>query len=195
MLNIICQNLNTGNCIQLWLAIGTGILSIVSVASIIIVLFQNKQIIENSKRPYIMIYKDLISNTTPIEYLVIKNSGNTTANITSIEYNEQDIQKLNKDYSMLENALKSLNNSYIAPNQSYKIPLKTKDVDIKFLDLKVFYKSGKKSYSDNFIINLKQDYPIAKLKQHTTQYNKDRNIEYLLKDISETLQELVNRIN
>lgn len=183
--------MTTTDWIQFWLAIGTGILAIISTISIVIVLRQNHKIIETSKRPFILIYKDIISNTSPIEYLVIKNSGNTTAHITSIEYNDQDIKKLNKSFSMVEDALIGLSNSYIAPNQNYKIPIKSLDTDIEVLDFKITYSNGIKSYCENFKINLKQDYSIASLKQHTSSSKQNHD----LKDISETLQELVKKIS
>ena len=183
--------MTTTDWIQFWLAIGTGVLAIISTISIVIVLFQNKQIIETSKRPFILIYKEQISNTIPIEYLVIKNSGNITAHITSIEYNEKDVTLLSKQYSSLKNVLIDLSNSYIAPNQNYKIPIKSKDSGIEILELKVSYTNGVKSYSDCFKINLRQDRSIPTLKQHTSSSNPNM----VLKDISETLQELVKRIS
>ncbi len=186
--------MSTTDWIQFWLAIGTGILAIISTISIIVVLIQNKQIIETSKRPFILIYKDLICNTnTAIEYLVIKNSGSSTAHITSIDFDEQEVGSLNKDYSMLSKALIRLNNSYIAPNQNYKIPFKSKDSGVEFLKLEVTYSNGVKTYHDSFQINLQQDYSIASIKQHSSSTNPEVNNE--LKDISETLQELVKRIS
>ena len=177
--------MNTTDLIQFWLAIGTGVLAIISTISIIIVLFQNKQIIENSKRAFIIMYKDTISINSPIEYLVIKKSGNTTAHITSITYNQEHIDKLSD--LKLNKALEYLNDWYIAPNQFYKIPFRSNDSGLKNISFKVEYLSGKKKYSETFIINIQQDYGIASGKQHS------QNQE--LKEISNAIQELIKRIN
>lgn len=177
--------MTTTDWIQFWLAIGTGILSIISTISIIIVLVQNKQIIENSKRAYIIMYKDTIAINSPIEYLVIKNSGNTTAHITSITYNQENVDKLSA--LKLNEGLKYLNDSYIAPNQSYKLPIRSNDSELETVSFRIDYLSCKKEYSDTFIINLKQDYGIVTTKQ-SVQGNE-------LKMISNSLQELIKRIS
>lgn len=178
--------MTTTDWIQFWLAIGTGILAIISTISIVIVLFQNKQIIEDSKKANIIVYKDTISINSQIEYLVIKNSGNTTAHITSILYNQDDIDKLS--IYKLNDALKHLNNCYLAPNQSYKIPFKSNQSNIEVIEFKIDYYSGKKFYSNSFTINVKQDYGIANSKSHL---NNGRELQ----EISNILQELVKRIN
>jgi hypothetical protein len=179
--------LTTTDWIQFWLAIGTGILAIISTIAIIITIIQNKRIIESAKRAFLLMYKDTISITSSIEYLVIKNSGNTTAHITSISYKQDDIDLLSKEYSKLNVALNDLNNSYIAPNQSYKIPIKSKNTGINTLNFSIKYTSDKKEYSDSFTINLTQDYSIPYVKQSIN--NND------LKVISQALQELIKRID
>lgn len=170
--------------IQFWLAVGTGVLAIISTISIVIVLFQNKQIIENSKRAFVIIYKDIIHINSPIEYLVIKNSGNTTAHITSIEYDQEAIDKLSE--LKLNKALKYLKNSFIAPNQSFKIPFTSQESGLETVSFKIKYYSGKKKYSDSFVINIKQDCGITSARQHS---------QNELQEISNCIQELIKRIS
>ncbi len=179
--------MTTTDWIQFWLAIGTGILAIISTISIIMVSRQNKEIIETSKRPFIILFKDIISNTSPLEYLVLKNVGNTTAHITSIKYNQEKFNQLVSTYTNAKEAFIYLNNSYIAPNQSYKIPIKTKDSGISEIIFEINYTNGKKKYSDTFNVNLTQDFGIMFSKQNID--GKE------LKVISQTLQELVKRIS
>lgn len=177
--------MTTSDTIQLWVAISSSVLAIISTISIVIVLIQNKQIIESSKRAYIIMYKDTIAINSPIEYLVIKNSGNTTAHITSITYNQENINKLS-DLN-LNKALEYLNDSYIAPNQFYKLPIKTKNSELKVISFKIDYLSDKKKYSEVFKINLQQDYGVAFSKQNINGNE--------LKMISNSLQELIKRIS
>lgn len=130
-------------------------------------------------------YKDTIAINSPIEYLIIKNSGNTTAHITSITCEQESIDKLSE--LKLNKALAYLNDSYIAPNQFYKLPIKTKNSGLEVISFKIDYLSGKKKYSETFTINLQQDYGIAYTKQSINGNE--------LKVIANSLQELIKRIN
>jgi hypothetical protein len=177
--------MTVSDTIQLWVAISSGVLAIISTISIVIVLIQNKQIIESSKKAFITMYKEVININSPVEYLVIKNSGNTTAHITSLTYDQESINKLS-DLS-LDKALEYLNDSYIAPNQFYKLPIRSKCSGLEAITFKIDYLSGKKKYSEIFTINLQQDYGVAYTKQSINGNE--------LKVIANSLQELIKKIS
>lgn len=178
--------MNVSDWIQLLVGIITGCSALISIYISVKTLKQNSQMIEDNTRPNVIIYKDVIDINSPMEYLVIKNIGNSLAHIISITSDDNKLAKLNKTYSQIPNALEKLSSSNLAPQQVFKIPIKTVDVDFNEIDFEIFYCSNVKNYREMFTINIKQDHGIKFTKQYIQ--NND------LRVISNTLQELIKRI-
>ena len=64
------------------LCILSFILAAISVITVIITLKQNSKMIENSTRPYIVVYGRVTNFQNPTYYLIVKNMGQTGAEIT-----------------------------------------------------------------------------------------------------------------
>lgn len=174
-----------------WIAFATMIITALAcVASIIIsinTLKQNSKMIEESTRPNIVIYKDVYHINSPIEYLIIKNFGPSSAKINSINFNENDFKKIALYPSKYRNPFKNFEHSLIAPYQVFKIPIKTLNSGIENINFDISYSSTANTYNEQFDIQLNQDYGIYRLK-----FNHKNNEQIV---ISNTLQELVNRIS
>lgn len=184
--------LNVVITISDWIQIGIAIITLVSVIISLIIailtLKQNTRMIENSTKPSVIIYKDILDINSPLEYLVIKNVGNSLAYITSIEFDKTKLYKISDgDIKEATKAFDFLNNSTLAPQQLYRIPINTKNLEFDTITFDIFYSDGVKKYKEQNTIYLKQDQKIPYIKQH--QSNNE------LKVISNAIQELIKRIS
>lgn len=108
---------------------------------------QNNEMIENSTRPYVVIYNDFVSGgKTPIQFLVIKNFGQTAATIKNLEI----MPKVHVTYS--DELFKYMENQVIAPGQSYSTAFKLDDSSIT-LTASITYTYGEKTYSEIYSIS------------------------------------------
>ena len=179
--------MSVSDLIQLLLLIATTLGTIFSVIISVRTLKQNSKMIEESSRPYIMIYKDVINVNSPVEYLVIKNFGSSGATINKISCNKEQFKKMNDKSIKNRDPFKYLKNSFIAPNQSFKIPIKTMDSNVNQITFKLQYSSQDRTYNEVYKINLNQEKGITFLKQH--QPNNE------IKVISNAIQELISRFS
>ena len=136
-------------------------LAIISVITVIITLRQNSKMIESSSRPYLSIYISHIYCTDCINYLVLKNFGNSSAIITDFHCNvDLRIAAYDDPHIPFEHIV----GQSICPNEKFPIPLKLYELCKKtdILSFSIRYSSGKKCYSENISISLSafSDYPI-----------------------------------
>ena len=175
-----------------WIALATMLITaFATISSIVIALStlkQNNKMIEESTRPNIQIYKDIFNFTSPVEYLVIKNFGKSTAKIDNIIFDKESLKSISFGSITCDLTFENLVSSSLAPNQSYKIPIKTDKNNNKIIEIEVFY-SNVKSYHEKFVINLIQDRKIPMIQQQSA--NKDN----MLRDLSHGIQELTKHIS
>ena len=174
-----------------WIALATMfITAFTAIASIIIAkntLKQNSEMIEESTRPYIVIYKDTIDINSPTEYLVIENFGSSAGTITNVTYDKDLLKKLFNKTAINLNLLSYFSNITLVPHQRYLFPIQTRDVENKKILFEINYNSSTKSYEEIFDINLSQDYAITYKKQNKSEVDKE------IFTISNALQELIRR--
>jgi hypothetical protein len=109
----ILNSLTISDWLQALSIIFSTLISIVSIFIAISTLKQTNKITKEANRPYIVIFIDAITlNGSSDKYLIIKNFGNTSATINSIECSS-DI-----DFCAGLNPFKNLKNLTIAPGQS-----------------------------------------------------------------------------
>lgn len=173
--------------IQLLLLIATVIGTISSIIISVKTLKQNSKMIEESTKPCILIYKDVININSPIEYLVIKNFGSSGGYINKISYNKSKFENISYDHLKEKQPFKYFEKSFLAPGQNFKVPIKTIDSNVKFITLKIEYSYLNKTYSETFKINLEQEKGMAYLKHHQPSNE--------LKVISSAIQETINRVS
>ena len=71
--------------INIILCILSFLLAVISVVTVILTLKQNNKMIENSTRPYIVIYSKITNFQNQLYYLIIKNMGQTGAEIVNFK--------------------------------------------------------------------------------------------------------------
>lgn len=174
-----------------WIAVATMfITAFTAISSIIIAketLKQNNKMIEESTRPYIVFYKDIIDINSPIEYLILENFGTSAGIITDMNYNDKEFKAIFNRNSVDEELIKYFSKITLAPNQKYLIPIDTKNRLSDIFSIELKYHSSVKVYNETFNINLSQDYSIIFTKQHKSDSAKE------IFTISNALQELVKR--
>lgn len=158
---------------------------IVAIVISVLTLKQNSRMIEESSRPYVVVYSTVTNFQEPFYYLVIKNFGQTGALITNFEVNH-DLS--NFSYSKEHVPFSRLKNSFLAPGQSLCCSLdKSKLFENPVtLDFSIEYSANKKKYAETFSIDAR----LHSGQLHTRACTKDKE----LRNISYTLQEMAERM-
>lgn len=125
------------------------IVSVVAVVIAVKTLKQNALLLEESTRPYVVAYNDLVNGAgTPIQFLVIKNFGQTAACIDCLDISP----KVHVQYS--DKMFKHMKGQIIAPGQSYSTAFKLQDASTTLL-VEVTYSTSEKTYHDTYKISQK----------------------------------------
>lgn len=165
--------------INIVLCLLSFILAAISVITVVITLRQNHKMIENATRPYVVVYNDLVNGAgTPIQFLVIKNFGQTAATIDSLVITP----KVDVQYS--DELFKYMDGQIIAPGQSYSTAFKLFDSSIT-LHVSIEYSSGNKKYTDVFNISQKA------ISDHVHSKVKSNNLDHALEIMSGCFQDFL----
>lgn len=175
----------TANIIQIISIILTTVISIISVVIAVKSLKVTRKSIEESNRPYVVVYRDYIQVSSSImEYLVIKNFGKTGATIESLVFKPSYHDSRNKPL------FPNLEHTFIAPGQSIMTVVssnafKSEREGVTVATIK--YKDTIGSYTEKINLNeaLMRDITFAK-----TNPSKSQSIETV---ISKTAEELLRR--
>lgn len=173
-----------------WINLSLSILSLfLAIASIIIVVLtlkQNNKMIENSSRPYVVMYGEMTNFSDLTFYIVLKNCGNSGAIIKNIVC-DLDLSKYN--YSISITPFEAIKNTLIAPNQNITCNIdhqKLNQDSITCFNIEIEYQSLQgKVYKEKYPINY------GAFKKNITTKISTEGKE--LKAISYTLQEMVQK--
>lgn len=178
------QPLNTTDLIQI---IGIFVSLITSIVAIVIsvkTLKQNSKMIEESTRPYLVIYGSSTNFQSPNFYLVLKNFGQSGAIVQSFTSN---LDLANYSYNENYVPFSHIAGTTIAPGQSFLCNLDTRKLykESIILEFTITYAASNKLYTETFSINPKTYSDLVQTRAST----KDAE----LKIISYSLQSLVER--
>lgn len=178
------ESLSTSDIIEIVGIIASLVTSIVAIIISIKTLTQNSKMIEESTRPYIVVYSRTTNFQHPNYYLVVKNFGKSGAVITSFKCDyDLSLFSFQKEYVPFEH----FSGTFLAPNQSYLCNLDTTKLfhcDPPEFHFSVEYKIGRKKYSDSFTISPKADADLIQTRA-STKDQELRNISYTLQDLVE----------
>lgn len=171
--------------INIILCILSFVLAVISVITVVITLKQNHKMIENSTRPYIVMY----SNSTYFQnvkyYLILKNYGNTGATIKEFRCNIDLLEYCFGEKRPFEHII----GTFVAPQQSFMVcidSVKLYENKIEMIEFNIKYSDGIKDYNENYQINFLADTDSCLSRAST----KDKE----LKIISYTLQDMVEKL-
>lgn len=142
--------------------------------------------IEESTRPYVVVYGVITNFQTPLYKLVIKNFGKSGTTITSFDTDHDLINFTFEDDK--RRPFENLKNTFIAPGQSFVCTIDYKKFlsqDIKVINFKIGYTFGKKSYNESIDLNVLSARGLLSPRASTS----DKELEI----ISYTLQDLVDK--
>lgn len=161
----------------------SSLIALIAVVISIATLQQNRNMLEESTRPYITIYVTETNFQNPTKYLVVKNFGQTGALITKFKTNP-DL----KIYSLSANLrpFGKIENSFLAPGQSHVCSIDfEKARENCIVSFEMSYSTKYKTYTDSVTLNL-----TAESENLTSRaFSKNKNLAI----ISYTLQSLVER--
>jgi hypothetical protein len=180
-----CQPLTPSDIIEVIGIIASLVTSIVAIIISIKTLKQNSRMIEESTRPYVVVYSRTTNFQTPNYYLVVKNFGQSGAIVTSLKC---DYDLSTCSYRKDHVPFAHFENTFIAPGQSF-----ITNIDrLKFfenpseLHFFIKYTANGVTYSDQFTINPKVDVDLIQTRASTA--GKElHNISYTLQDFVEKL--------
>ena len=172
--------------INVILCILSFILAVISVITVVITLKQNHRMIENSTRPYIVMY----SNSTYFQgvkyYLILKNYGQTGATIKNFKCN---IDLLEYCHFGERRPFEHIIDTFVAPQQSFVAcidPVKLHEDKIEKIEFNIKYSDGIKDYNENYQINFLADTD-SYLSRASTENKELKIISYTLQDMVEKL--------
>ncbi|GFI28869.1 MAG: hypothetical protein HFH50_12940 [Lachnospiraceae bacterium] len=173
--------------VNICLSVSSFLLAFISVVILIVTIRQNHLILENESRAYLSIYGDITNCQAIAFYLIIKNFGKSSAQITSLEC-DTDL----RPFSYVEKLIpfSHMAGTSIAPNQSFKcalqqIPLFTSG--IHFINFKISYESNRKKYSETFCVNLQSFTNSIQTNDNPSEGSELKTISYALQDINRRL--------
>lgn len=172
--------------VNIILCVLSFILAVISVVTVVITLRQNSKMIENSTRPYVVIYPATTNFQSPNYYLCVKNFGQSGATVTSFSC---DYDLKNCSYDENHVPFSHLEGTFLAPGQSYVASVDPKKIfhDVPHcLNFSISYIANRKKYSDSFSVNIEADSDLVHIRANTD--GKElRTISYALQDITEKL--------
>lgn len=178
------MNLNTSDFLQLFGIMASLLTSIIAILVSVQALRQNSKLIEESNRPYISIYGEMLTFRHHRQfYIVVRNTGNSPAIITDLKYNFDFTDCYHVDDTD-RNFLESIIDCPIGNGRSKICSLDYERITkpITFI-LKYKTYSGK-SYEETYTVDLKAGSGLL----IESADNKEA-----IKDISYSLQEFVRR--
>lgn len=177
--------MTTSDIINAILCILSFFLAAISVITVAITIRQNNKMIESSTRPYVVVTSQTTNFQRTSFYLVLKNYGQSGANIDSLTCNI-DLSKCSHDAHFVP--LGHLDNTFIAPQQSIVCTLDTNKMlseQIERLQFEIKYSNGTRSYTEKCNVNF------LAYQQNTQSRASTPAAE--MKIISYTLQDLVEK--
>lgn len=139
--------LTASDWIQLIGIILSLLVSVIAVIISVCTLKQNSKMIEESTRPIVVIYNDFTSAHSPIQYLIIRNFGNSAATITQLNLEYEG----NPQYS--RSLFAHMNGQIIAPGQSYSTAFKFEDSSVVINATITYASESGKSYTESYQIH------------------------------------------
>lgn len=177
--------LSPSDQIQLFGIILSTIISLIAVIISVVTLRQNNKMVEESTRPYVIVYMGIANFQSPSYYMVLKNFGQTGAHITKFSC-DYDLSKCSFSPNIIP--FEHIENTFIAPGQSFCCsvdPIKLFK-DPKPITINISYMSGKQTYNDCFVLNIEADSDLLH-NRASTQGKELKIISYTLQDIAEKM--------
>lgn len=175
------MELSTSDIIEIISILCSSATSIIAIIISVVSLRRNSQNIEQSTKPCITIYVDWITVGKQSTYFVVKNFGPSPGIITDFEFvnpPENLPKPLKANFGRLPGII-------LAPGQSKLIPMKCRYFDVKKVYIfRISYKNGRKVYTDEYGLNIRNFTQIPSERVHST-FNRD---------VIDSLREVIERM-
>ncbi len=159
--------------------------SIIAIVISVKTLRQNSRMIEESTRPYITIYLgDTYFSSTTV-YLIIKNFGSSSAEVTQFDC-DFDLSRVAYDKEIVP--FSHIIGTSLCPNESIKFPINVKCFknDVELVRINMSYHSSEKDYRETVELNFAAHFDVLHLRANTEDQHL-KEISFALQDISEKM--------
>lgn len=136
--------------IEVFLGVVTSITAIISIIISVITLKQNNKMIEESTRPYIVVYGYVTNFGSPVYTIAVKNFGNSAAKITKFQ-SRYNLNKIAMDPDEDRIPFDKIVGTFMPPGFSIIRDVNWKDIG--FIQFEIEYVQGNKKYKDVFDVN------------------------------------------
>ncbi len=178
------SNFTQGNWLELVGIICSLFVGVVSLFIALKTLKQNSRMIEESTRPYVVIYSKTIYIQDTEFFIVIKNMGQSGAIIENVAC---DIKLADYIYLSSKNPLDKVSNTFLAPNQSVYFQLdsvKLGKCKEKQLNFEIEYRTDKRTYKEKCPVNFELSSSILHIRSNVE--NKEmRGIYFAMQELIE----------
>ena len=161
------------------------LIALVAVMISMATLQQNRNMVEESTRPYITLTFDSITTSSQRSGFILKNYGRTSAIIDKFIVDDillshpQRYDGLNKQFDLMEGTI-------FAPGQSVFLPYSVSGIEKSVVTFELAYSSEFKSYHSNFSFNVSN-----MSHRYTTRTNEYSNGD--THEIAQCLHEIIER--
>ena len=178
-------SLTASNIIEIFGIVISLFTSIVAIVISVKTLKQNSQMIEESSRPYITMYIGTTYFSSPIVYLVMKNFGSSSAEITNFNCSV-DLSEYAYDTNRIPFA--HILGTHLAPGQTLSFPIKVIGIsrDVEPFIFEIEYKTFSKVYSETISLNFAANLDIIHMRANTKDQHM-KEISFALQDIAEKM--------
>lgn len=179
------MTLSISDLIQLTSIVLSLITSTIAIVISAINLRQNSKMIEESTRPYITIYLDAITICEQDSFFIIKNFGNSPAEIINFTY-DPILKSTPQGGALLNEQFDCIKNIVLAPGQSKLLKYNVTMLPVDELLFTLSYKNGRRTYTETVHMNVKNfiHIPVSRPETHIPE-NNARQVH--------TLREMVER--
>lgn len=160
---------------------------IISVCIAVATLRQNSKLIEESTRPYIVIFFEFTNAATAVNYLVVKNFGQAGATIDHIDYSFDSLGDEAKD--LLIPQISSIEGVFLAPSQKIPLPFHVSSSgEIKGpIHFSIAYHSSSRSYHEEINTRIAEQFKARSTRKINGNADHLRDISYTMQEITERL--------
>lgn len=176
--------MDVSTIVNIILCVLSFILAAISVIIVILTLKQNSKMIESSTRPQIVIYIDSITICEQQSYFIIKNFGQSSAEIIDFTYPTL-LETITQEIPLMQEQFSHVKGIVLASGQSCMLPYMVTSLPDEYLEFKIKYKSQTKTYFESFRLHPRKYIHIPKARPSTNTRDDDKRLVHTLREMLE----------
>lgn len=178
--------MDTPTIVNMVLAIMSFLLAVLSLVFVFLTLRQNSKMLEASSRPYVAIYIDSITICEQQSYFILKNSGQTPAEIIDFTY-PKVLESTEQMSTLMQEQFSHVKGVTLAPGQSCLLPYAVSSLPDEYLKFNIKYKSQTKTYKESYSLHPRKYIHIPKSRPESDIPENDARHMHTLREMTERM--------